>query len=63
MRRLRWILSGLLLVAGSLLPSSAQQRPPANATLFVGARLITDGDRPPIEDSAFLVQNDKIVQI
>ena len=64
MRRLLWILSGLLLVAGSLLPSSAQQRTPASsATLFVGARLITDGDRPPIENSAFLVQNDRIVQI
>jgi imidazolonepropionase-like amidohydrolase len=32
-------------------------------TLFVGARLITDGDRPPIEDSAFLVQGDKITRV
>jgi hypothetical protein len=63
-RRMPWILSGLLLVAGSLLPSSAQQQTPASsATLFVGARLITDGDSPPIENSAFLVQNDRIVQI
>ena len=61
--RLLWILSVLLLVAGSLLPSSARQRTPSGATLFVGARLITDGDRPPIENSAFLVQNDRIVQI
>jgi imidazolonepropionase-like amidohydrolase len=32
----------------------------STATIFVGARLITDGDRPPIEDSAFLVENGKI---
>ena len=64
MRRLPWILSVLLLVAGSLRPSSAQQQTPASsATLFVGARLITDGDSPPIENSAFLVQNDRIVRI
>lgn len=55
----------MLLVAGSLPPpSSAQQQAPASAaTLFVGARLIADGDRPPIENSAFLVQNDRVVQI
>jgi imidazolonepropionase-like amidohydrolase len=64
MPHLPWILSGLLLVVGSLLPSSAQQQAPAGtATLFVGARLITDGDSRPIEDSAFLVQNDRIVQV
>ena len=61
--RLLWILSVLLLVVGSLLPSSARQPTPSSATLFVGARLITDGDRAPIENSAFLVQDDRIVQI
>src|ERR1700730_8402558 len=40
-----------------------QQTPASSATLFVGARLVPDGDRPPIENSAFLVQNDRIVRI
>jgi imidazolonepropionase-like amidohydrolase len=32
-------------------------------TLLVGARLITDADRPPIEDSAFLIENDTITKV
>jgi imidazolonepropionase-like amidohydrolase len=40
-----------------------QQTPVSSATLFVGARLITDGDRAPIENSAFLIQNDRVVRI
>jgi imidazolonepropionase-like amidohydrolase len=65
MRRSVFIVSGLLLVAGfRLAPSAAPpQAPAAKATLFVGARLITDGDRPPIENSAFLVENDRITRV
>ncbi len=55
MRRLLLALSALL-IANYSLPQSA-------ATLFVGARLITEGDRPPIEDSAFLVENGKITKV
>lgn len=53
-----------MLAGTSARPSAAPpQAPPGGATLFVGARLITDGDRPPIEDSAFLVQGDRIVSV
>jgi imidazolonepropionase-like amidohydrolase len=60
MRRVVFIVWALFLAAGIfILEPAAQQR----ATLFVGARLITDGDRPPIEDSAFLVENDRITRV
>jgi imidazolonepropionase-like amidohydrolase len=43
---------------------AAEQRPAAiNATLFEGARLITGDGGAPIEDSAFLVENDRIVSV
>jgi imidazolonepropionase-like amidohydrolase len=65
MRRLIVPIPALLLLAGaSLHPSAAaQQSGGGRATLFTGARLITDGDTPPIEDSAFLVEGDKIVRV
>ena len=43
--------------------STAPQQSAAGATLFAGARLITDGDRAPIEDSAFLIEGDKITKV
>jgi imidazolonepropionase-like amidohydrolase len=47
-----------------LSPFSAQPSAQSGGTtLFVGARLITDGDRPPIENSAFLVENDRITRV
>lgn len=65
MSRFVFALAGLLLLAGSLRnPSAAPQRTSSGgATLFTGARLITDGDKPPIEDSAFLVEGDKITKV
>ncbi len=65
MRRLVFALSAVLLLAGySRHPSAApQQTSGGGATLFVGARLIADGDRPPIEDSAFLIEQDKITAV
>ena len=65
MRRLIFAVSGLLLLTGySLHPSAApQQASGGGVTLFVGARLITDGDRPPIDDSAFLIEHDKITKV
>jgi imidazolonepropionase-like amidohydrolase len=65
MRRIVFILPALIVGAGFLLPPPAalQQAPQGGATLFVGARLIIDGDRPPVENSSFLVQNDRIVQV
>src|ERR1700733_10087629 len=64
----RWILALpallvlLLVLSNSIRPSAAQQNK-SGATLFIGARLITDGDKPPIEDSAFLIEGDKITKV
>src|SRR5262245_48736154 len=33
------------------------------ATLFTGARLIAEADKPPIEDAAFLVEGERIVRV
>jgi imidazolonepropionase-like amidohydrolase len=64
MRRLIVPIAALSLAGVSLQPSSAAQRSgDGHATLFTGARLITDGDKPPIEDSAFLVVGDKVVKV
>ena len=54
-----------LLLAGFSFPSSAaaQQAGRAATTLFAGARLIADGDKAPIEDSAFLVEGDTITTV
>src|SRR6266478_3007420 len=47
-------------------PQGFAQRPAASAsrvTLFEGARLITGDGRPPIENSAFLVVNDRFTRV
>jgi imidazolonepropionase-like amidohydrolase len=43
--------------------AAAPQTAASGAALFIGARLITDGDRPPIEDSAFLVEGERIRRV
>jgi imidazolonepropionase-like amidohydrolase len=64
MRRRWFLLCALLLSGPSLRPSAAlQQARPGGATLFIGARLITDADKPPIENSAFLVEEDRITKV
>src|SRR5437773_12423112 len=65
MRRLCILLCALLLLSGSSIQPSAapQQARSGAATLFTGARLITDADRPPIEDSAFLVEGERITKV
>ena len=64
MRLLIVPIAALLLAGASPHPSAAaQQSGGGKATLFTGARLIADGDKPPIEDSAFLVEGDKIVRV
>ena len=50
-----------LLVAATLSAQSAQVFQSAPPTLFEGARLIVDARRPPIENSAFVVANGRIV--
>ena len=54
MRRPIVSMTGLLFAGASLHSSPIAQRSgDQKATLFTGARLITDGDKPPIEDSSF----------
>jgi imidazolonepropionase-like amidohydrolase len=64
MRRLIVPIAALVLAGGSPHPSGAAQQPGGGtATLFTGARLISDGDKPPIDDSAFLVEGEKVVRV
>ena len=42
---------------------SATQAPQRVVVLYEGARLITGDGTPPIEDSAFIVENDKFVRV
>ena len=63
MRRLIVPITALLLAGAPPDRSAALQPSRGQATLFTGARLITDGDKPPIEDSAFLVEGDRIVRV
>jgi imidazolonepropionase-like amidohydrolase len=57
----RLIPVGLLLTAAWSIRAGAQA--PARVTLFEGARLITGDGSVPIEDSAFLVENDRITRM
>ncbi|HTR36412.1 MAG TPA: amidohydrolase family protein [Bryobacteraceae bacterium] len=50
-------------VCGLLLAAVCGASPGASATLFEGARLITDARRPPIENSAFLMDGGRIVKV
>jgi len=49
-------------VAVTSLPAASQQ-PPAAATVFEGARLITGDGSAPIEDSAFVLENSRVTQV
>jgi hypothetical protein len=54
----------LLIAAALLIDAAAAQAPgPAGAVLYEGARLITGGDGPPIERSAFLVQRGHFTRV
>jgi imidazolonepropionase-like amidohydrolase len=44
-------------------PAVPRAQTHSGATVFVGARLITDGDRPPIEDSAFVMEGERIATV
>src|SRR3989442_15707172 len=47
----------------ALLLAAAVQTSGPSRTLFEGARLITGDGRPPIENAAFLVENDTITRV
>src|SRR5438477_2482370 len=52
----------LLLAAGSASPVQSQT-PASTATLFEGARLITGDGSTPIENSAFVVENNRFTAV
>lgn len=57
------ILPYCLLVACSLVSASQAPRTPATVTLFEGARLITGDGEAPIENSAFIVENNRFTRV
>ena len=58
------VLAGLLLSSPLLLSGcSSPDQGPASVTLFEGARLILGDGSEPIEDGAFLVENDRLTQV
>ena len=66
MRRMSIVLLSCLIVfvaACAAPPASQPPAAPGSATLFEGARLITGDEAPPIEDSAFLVQDGKFISV
>jgi len=61
---LRLVLAAFaILVAAVITACSATSPPPANITVFEGARLITGDGSAPIEDSAFIVQKDQFTWV
>jgi imidazolonepropionase-like amidohydrolase len=63
MHGIKLFLCGLLLVAAGSSEAGAQPRTAGPATLFEGARLIVGDGKAPIENSAFLVENNKFARI
>jgi imidazolonepropionase-like amidohydrolase len=57
------LLLGLVLIASSSIPAAGQARPPAGVTVFEGARLITGDGGAPVEESAFVVENNRFTQL
>jgi imidazolonepropionase-like amidohydrolase len=57
------VLTGLFLVAAYSTPDAGQAPPAAGMTVFEGARLIAGDGRAPIEDSAFIVANNRFTEV
>jgi imidazolonepropionase-like amidohydrolase len=53
----------LLLAASGIRPASAQAPSAEGVKIFEGARLITGDGRPPIEDSAFVIENTQFTRV
>jgi imidazolonepropionase-like amidohydrolase len=62
MRRVTMTIT-LLMLAALATPRAGQAPPPAAATLFEGARLIVGDGAAPIENSAFIVANNRFTQV
>jgi imidazolonepropionase-like amidohydrolase len=57
------LLACLFLVAADSTRVDGQARPTTSVTVFEGARLIVGDGRAPIEDSAFIVENNRFTRI
>ena len=56
-------LTAVLVLSVCLVTAHALQQAPGNPTLFEGARLIMGDGKAPIENSAFIVENDRFTKI
>ena len=63
MRSVKIVIRLALVVAGFTWLSAFQAGPAGGAVLYEGARLIAGDGRPPIESSAFLVENGKFTRV
>jgi imidazolonepropionase-like amidohydrolase len=57
------VVTGLFLVAAHSTPDAGQAPPATGVTVFEGARLIAGDGRAPIEDSAFVVANNRFTEV
>ena len=60
---MRRLIIGLLFAAAFSTPGASQAPQPTGATVFEGARLIVGDGRAPVEDSAFIVENNRFTQV
>ncbi len=65
MRQLRLVFVACLIVTAAWFTCAAAQRqaPSGGATLYEGARLIVGDGNAPIENSAFLVENNRFTRV
>ncbi len=60
---MRRLIIGLCFVAALSTPGASQAPQPAGVTVFEGARLIVGDGRAPVENSAFIVENNRFSQV
>jgi len=60
---MRRLLVGLFFAAALSAPGASQAPQTTGVTVFEGARLIVGDGRPPLEDAAFIVQNNRFAQV
>jgi imidazolonepropionase-like amidohydrolase len=63
MPRVLGLVWSLVLASLATHPPAAPAQTRPQATLFLGARIIIDGDKPPIADGALLVEGERIVRV
>ena len=57
------LVAACLCLASACYPRTEAQAPPTGVTVFEGARLITSDGSAPIENSAFIVENNRFTQV